>query len=464
MDDMYNIKSYKVGQVIEGTVLEVTENEVFVDFNYATEGKIYLNQLTLDENIKSAEEIVKKGDPIKAVIKKMDDESVLLSRLDIERNQNFHKLGEKYADKSEINAKVIKELKNAFLVNTFGVNCIMPKNEVDVKRDFDASSLLDKEITVKIIEFDARKKRIVVSRRLPIAQKLYNEKLENYNTLVLGEAYEASVVRVEKYGLLVVVNNFQGLIPRRELSHLPFEEVTDIAKVGDKVNVKLIDKNDKKTQVLFSMRALLPKPWEVVAEKVKEGDVIEGTIVRITEFGAFVNIYPRVDGLLHKNEYSYNPDVNMFDEIEEGQKVKVKVIYIDSNRERLSLSIRALKEDPWQTDKLKFGDIVEMTVVDFIGNDAKVKFADDVEGILPKNHVSSEKRVTKAEDELSIGQKIKVKVIEFRPQERKLAVSIRRIKEDQERAEYKKYIQEQGEVKNETLGDKFGDKLKDLLK
>lgn len=462
--EMYNIKKFRVGQIVEGEVIDVTDNEILVDFDYATEGRIYLDKLTL-KDVKSAKEMYKKGDKIKAKINKLTDEVALLSRIEIEMKQNYQKLETKYQNKSIVSGKVTKAQKNVYIVNIFGIDCIMPKNEVDVDANFDGDSLIDKTIKVKIIDIkkERRNVKVVVSRRAVIAENIFKEKVKNYQNIEKDAIYEGEVVRVERYGILVLAHNYQGLVPLREISHLPFKDVSEVAKIGDKVNVKVIDKNDSKLQVLYSIKALLPKPWEIVGENIKEGDVIEGEVVRITDFGAFVNIYPTVDGLLHKNEFSYNPNVNMFDHITVGQKIKVKVNHLDVNHEKLSLSVKALKENPWLTCGLKQYDIVEMTVKDFVDNDAIVTYVEDVEGILPRNQVT-DKKITKAEDELTIGQKINVKVIDFNPENQKLVVSIRKIKEDAERNEYIKYMKEQNEIKNDTLGDIFGDKLKELLK
>lgn len=470
MNDMLNFKKFKVGQVIEGEVIQVTDNEVMVNFGDVTEGTMYLNQLTLKE-VTSAKEVVQVGDKIKAKIKKRTDEEIFLSRIDIEKEQMVHKLENKFHHKNVVSGKVVSEQKTAFIVNIYGVDCILPKNEVDVDPNFDTKDLVEQTIKVKIIEVNTTKRRpkVVVSRRKVIAGELFKERLNKYKAIEKDAIYEGEVIRVERYGLLVVANNYQGLVPLREISHLPFDDINDVAKVGDKVNVKVVDKNEDKLQVLYSMKALLPKPWEVVAENMKEGDIIEGTVVRITDFGAFVNVYPLVDGLLHKSEYSYKPNVNMFDHIEEGQKINVKVIRMDINRERLSLSVRALKDNPWESVNLHERDIVEMKVIDFTNGDAVVEYDEDITGILPKSHVSSERRVTKAEEELTVGQVIKVKILDFKKYDRKLVVSIRRIKEDADRQEYVKYMKENEheEMKQNTLGDMFGDKLdqlKDALK
>jgi small subunit ribosomal protein S1 len=468
MNQMYDFKKIKVGQTIEGTVLRVDANEVVVDFGYITEGTMYLNQLTT-KNVQSAKEIVKEGDPITAVIRKInhgDEEQVLLSRIPIEMEENIERIREAQKAREFVTVKVTEDKKNVLIVKLFGVEGIMPKSEVDVDQSFDAATLVGKEVTVKIIELsrDRRGQRLVVSRKAVQLKDLYEERVKNFEAIELDASYEGEVVRIEPYGVLVVANNYQGLVPYREISHLPFKDITDVLNVGDKVNVKVMDKNESKLQVVYSIKALLLKPWQVLDKELNVGDEIEGEVVRLTDFGAFVNIAPLVDGLLHVSEYSHNPFVNLLDEVKEGQTIKTRVLSIDANRERLSLSVKALKENPWTTCGLKRFDIVPVKVVGFTEQDAIVEFVEDVQGILPRNQISSEKRVNNANDELNVGQEVQVKVTEFDANNKVLNVSIRRIKEDEERQEFKKFMKEQENMKNDTLGDLLGEQLREVLK
>lgn len=466
-NEIYDFKKHRRGEIIEGTVLRVTDNEVIVDFNYITEGTIYLNNLTL-KDVSSAKEVVAVGDSIRAQINKIDEEQILLSRIAIELEDNLNELKKAYKKHEFVQAKVTKDLKNVLIIKANGVEGIMPKSEVDVDETFDAASLLGEEVTVKIMEVGRDKRRnrtrLVVSRKAVQLKDLYEKRVETFATLEIGESYEGEVVRVEDYGVLVVANDYQGLVPYREISHTPFGSITDVLNVGDKVNVKLIDKNEEKLQVLYSIKDLLLKPWELLEQEVNVGDELEGTIVRITDFGAFINVAPYIDGLLHFSEYSHNPNVNMFNEIEEQQKITVKVISLDANRERLGLSVKALKDNPWETVEINRFDIVKVKVTDFKDGDAIVEYTEDLQGILPKNQVSAEKRITSASDELTVGQEIDVKVTDFDSRNKRFVVSIRRISEDAERQEFNKYMKQQNEQKKDTLGDILGEQLKEVLK
>lgn len=463
----YTIKSYKKGQIIEGTVVQVTDNAVSVDFGYFTEGTIYLNSLTL-KPVENANEIVKVGDRIKAKINKIEEEQILLSRIPLEIEENLQELKQLYKKREYITVRVEKNLDKVLIIKFNGIEGIMPKSEVDVDEAFDAATLLGQDVLVKILELThntkTNKSRFVVSRKAVQLKDLYEERVTNFQAIELGASYEGEIVRVEDYGALVVANNYQGLVPYREISHLPFEKVSDVLHVGQKVEVKVIDKNEEKLHVLYSIKALTLKPWEVLEQDVNVGDVIAGKVVRMTDFGAFINVAPQVDGLLHVSEYSHNPFVNLFDEVHEGDDIEVKVISLDTNRERLGLSVKALNENNWFTSDVKRFDIVTVKVVGYQEGDAIVEAVEDVWGILPKNQISSDKRINNASDELSIGQEIQVKVTDFDPRNKRLVVSVRRIKEDAERQEFKKYMKEQDEMKKDTLGDILGEQLREVLK
>ena len=175
----------------------------------------------------------KVGDKITAKIHKLTDEEALLSRIDIEVKQNLQKLETKFRNKSTITGTVVKAQKNVYLVNIYGIDCIMPKNEVDVDINFDGDTLLDKKIKVKIIDIKKEKRKtvIVVSRRAVIAAELYKEKVKNYQAIKIDAIYEGEVVRVERYGLLVLANNYQGLVPLRKFRIFLFKIFLKLLKL-----------------------------------------------------------------------------------------------------------------------------------------------------------------------------------------------------------------------------------------
>lgn len=539
---MENFELPSVNDVIEGEVVRVTNQEVIVDIHGATEGTIYLNELAL-EKVESAKDVVKVGDKIKAMIKKVDDEQILLSRRALLEYQRFQELKEAFEKGETLEAKVERAVKGGLIVN-IGMEAFLPANMIDVKYVSDLEQYVGQTIQVQIVDFNVRNRKIKVSRKIVVAEQLKMAREEQFSTLAVGEVVEGTVVRLEKYGAFVRFGALEGLVHISEISHLPVEKVEDALAVNQVVKAKVIKVEGTKLQL--SIKAVLPTPFEVFTSAHQVGDVVEGEVVRlmdfgafvevaqgveglvhlselswdhkakledvvsegkrvsvrllsvdhenhrsalsikkveedpwvvfsnrvgdvikgsvttITDLGAFIKVAPYIEGLCHYTEASWNPNVQLASFVNVGDEVEVKIISLDAKKHRLGLSLRQVKSNPWVEVSFKVGDVVTGTVESTNDRGAFIAVCEEVVGFLPMNQIT-EKRITRVEDALTIGQAVDVKVVRFEPNNFKLELSIRRIKEDAEREEFNKYMQQQETVENETLGDLFGEALKNLL-
>ncbi|BEH91335.1 MAG: S1 RNA-binding domain-containing protein [Turicibacter sp.] len=539
---MANFDLPAVNDVIEGEVVRVTNQEVTVDIHGATEGTIYLNELTLDK-VDSAKDVVKIGDKIKAMIKKVDDEQILLSRRALLEYERFQELKTAFEKGETLVAKVERVVKGGLIVN-IGLEAFLPANMIDVKYVSDLNQYVSQEIPVRIVEFNARNRKIKVSRKMVIAEQLKAARDEQFSTLALGEIVEGEVVRIEKYGAFVRFGSLEGLVHISEISHLPVANVEDALTVGQKVSAKVIKIDGTKLQL--SIKATLMTPFEQFASTHQVGDVLDGQVVRLMDFGAFVEVAAGVEGLVHLSELSWDHKAKLDEVVSEGQtvrvrilsmdnknhrlalsikqveqdpwvafghqvgdvikgqvtnvtdlgafikvapyieglchyteaswnpqmklasmvapmdEVEVKIISLDAKKHRLGLSLRQVKSNPWESVTFKTLDVVKGTVVATNDRGAFVAVEEDVVGFLPMNQIT-EKRISRVEDVLTVGQEVEVKVTRFEPKQFKLELSIRRIVEDAEREEFNNYMQKQEAMENETLGDLFGDALKNLL-
>ena len=539
---MANFDLPAVNDVIEGEVVRVTNQEVTVDIHGATEGTIYLNELTLDK-VDSAKDVVKIGDKIKAMIKKVDDEQILLSRRALLEYERFQELKTAFEKGETLVAKVERVVKGGLIVN-IGLEAFLPANMIDVKYVSDLNQYVSQEIPVRIVEFNARNRKIKVSRKMVIAEQLKAARDEQFSTLALGEIVEGEVVRIEKYGAFVRFGSLEGLVHISEISHLPVANVEDALTVGQKVSAKVIKIDGTKLQL--SIKATLMTPFEQFASTHQVGDVLDGQVVRLMDFGAFVEVAAGVEGLVHLSELSWDHKAKLDEVVSEGQtvrvrilsmdnknhrlalsikqveqdpwvafghqvgdvikgqvtnvtdlgafikvapyieglchyteaswnpqmklasmvapmdEVEVKIISLDAKKHRLGLSLRQVKSNPWESVTFKTLDVVKGTVVATNDRGAFVAVEEDVVGFLPMNQIT-EKRISRVEDVLTVGQEVEVKVTRFEPKQFKLELSIRRIVEDAEREEFNNYMQKQEAMENETLGDLFGDGLKNLL-
>lgn len=539
---MENFDLPSVNDVIEGEVVRVTNQEVTIDIQGATEGTIYLNELSL-EKVESAKDIVKIGDKIKAMVKKVDDEQILLSRRALLEYERFQELKEAFEKGEKLEATVERAVKGGLIVN-IGMEAFLPANMIDVKYVSDLESFVGQTIEVQIVELNVRNKKIKVSRKMVVAEQLKVARDEQFSTLAVGDLVEGTVIRIEKYGAFVRFGALEGLVHISEISHLPVAKVEDALTVGQTVKAKVIKVEGTKLQL--SIKAVLPTPFEVFVSTHQVGDVLEGEVVRlmdfgafvevaqgveglvhlselswdhkakledivsegkrvsvrllaidhenrrlalsikkveddpwvvfphqvgdvvkgsittITDLGAFIKVAPYIEGLCHYTEASWNPNVSLASLVNVGDEVEVKIISLDAKKHRLGLSLRQVKSNPWKELSIKAGDVITGTVQSANDKGAFIAINEDVVGFLPMNQIV-EKRITRVEDALSIGQEVDVKVMRFEPNQFKLELSIRRIKEDAEREEYNKYMQQQEQVENETLGDLFGEALKNLL-
>jgi len=545
MSDMLNFEEFllpAVNDIIEGEVVRVTPQEVTIDIHGATEGTIYLNELTL-EKVESANQLVKIGDKIKAIVKKVEDEQILLSRRALLERERFQGLKQAFEQGETLEGTVVRAVKNALIVN-IGVDAFLPGNMIDVDYVSDVSQYVGQVIPVRIVEFNPRNKRMTVSRKAVIAEQIKSARVEQLDTLALGDTVEGKVVRIEKFGAFVRFGALEGLVHISEISHLPVKAVNESLEVGQEIVAKVIKIDGSKIQL--SIKATLATPFELFVQSHKEGDVLEGEVVRLAEYGAFVKVAegveglvhlselswqhrakleevvsegqliqvkivsinsesgriglsikqveenpwlvfgakvgdiikgevtnvtdlgafikvaPYVEGLCHFSEASWNPNERLDSLITVGSEVEVKVISLDASKRRLGLSLRQVKPNPWLETTIKVGSVVTGSVASIIERGAHIKVAEDVVGFLPINQIAN-KHISRVEEVLSVGQDVEVKVMRFEPKNYKLELSIRRIKEDQERKEFMNYMQQQETVENETLGDLFGDSLKNLL-
>ena len=539
---MENFNLPSVNDVIEGEVVRVTNQEVTVDIHGATEGTIYLSELTL-EKVDSAKDVVKVGEKIKAMIKKVDDEQILLSRRALLEYQRFQDLKSAFEKGEVLEAKVQRVVKGGLIVN-IGMEAFMPANMIDVEYVSDLDKYVGQTLPVRIVEFNARNKKIKVSRKVVIAEQLKVAREDQFSTLAVGEVVEGKVVRIEKYGAFIRFGALEGLVHISEISHLPVEKVEDVLAIDQVVKAKVIKIEGSKLQL--SIKSVLPTPFEEFVSTHQEGDVVEGEVVRLMDFGAFVEVAKGVEGLVHLSELSWDHKAKLEDVVSEGKTVSVRILSVDHKNKRLGLSIKKVEQDPWVAFGYKVGDVIKGQVTNMtdlgafikvapyieglchytetswnpnvkldslvsIGDEVEVKIisldakkhrlglslrqvksnpwtkvtfkvgdvitgkmessndrgafitvCEEVVGFLPLNQIT-EKRITRAEDVLSMGQEVEVKVVRFEPNNFKLELSIRRIKEDAEREEFNKYMAQQETVENETLGDLFGEALKNLL-
>lgn len=452
-------KNLKEGTKVQGIVYEVKDNEVVVAIDGSpVEGTITLDHLT-KKPLASAKELFKKGDMIEAVVRKKDDEILLLSRLPIETEKAFDALQDLFTKDEMFKVRVKGANKGGLSADYEGYDCFIPASEASVSYTSNLSEFEGKELNVKVIEI--RRDKVVVSHKIVEKESEKISKQKELETIKVGDILEGKVVKILDFGAFVKFNYAEGLIHISELSHHKVAKVSDVLKEGQLVKVKVIDaKGDKRG---LSLKALEKTPWEEYASTHKVGEKVTGKVIKKMQFGFLVELSKDVVGMVNKLDYSWDPNYNLAGAVEVGDEIDVQIISIDPKRRRMALSKKHLEYNPWQDVKVKEGEKVSGEVKEIQSHGALVEIF-GVNAFLPIGEIK-EDRVERVQDELKEGDVINAIVKKFNPRAWQLVISKVAYEQKAIREEYQKYMKtENQEEQTQTLGDLFAEKFASLKK
>jgi ribosomal protein S1 len=455
--DQARLYTPKVGDIVTGTVVKVTKDEVLVDINYSCEGVIYKNHLALDK-ISSAKDLVKEGDEIKVKVtqfKKGDEsDSLLLSRLDLLRNEKMESVRNELEVDKDFEFYVKRSVNGGLILDYSGVEAFLPDSLIFLQgEELKKEDLVNTKIKARIIEISKQRNRdkVVVNRKQLVYEELKLQEKQDLEKLNVDDIIKVKVARIVDFGAFVTItDNLDGLVHISEISHYHVKNVNDYLQVGMEVEAKVIKIKGKK--ISLSIKALLPTPWDNFLKEYKVGQKVEGTVVRKMQNGMLLEVEKEVVGLLNRYDYSWNPQDNLAGRVEVGEKLEVEITSIDKKKQQFTLSKKHLEYNPWADLKLKEGELVSATVLRAEEKGAVIQ-VEEVEGFLPISELSVE-RVNRVEDIVKPEDIITVEVIEFKPKEWKLIASIKSVQEKKNRAEYESQLKENVSG-NQSLRDLF---------
>lgn len=346
------------GDVIKGTVVQVLDDEVMVDVGGKSEGIVPLRELTLTA-VDSARELVKVGDEIEVMIMKWDDDgTILLSKKRVDSKKVLDELEEKYNNGETVEGKIKDVVKGGLIVDV-GVVGFLPASHIEDGYVKNLEEYKDKTFDFKIIEFNRNKRRgsqVVLSRRELVLAEKEKRKQEFWSTIQEGQVRQGKVKRLVDYGAFIDLGGYEGLLHVSELDHKRIEHPADVLQEGDELEVYVLGIDSEKERVSLSRKKLLKSPWEIAMDTYKQGDIVDGTIVRIAPFGAFVELDPGVDGLVHISQLADYRVEKPEDVVSVNQKVKVKILSIDANEKRIGLSIKEAQKEQEQQEVNQYLD------------------------------------------------------------------------------------------------------------
>ncbi len=344
----------KVGDVVTGEVLAVdNDNQAVIGLHTGEEGVVPAREYSDDRNINLADEL-KVGDSVEAVVisnvtSDKEGVSYLLSKKRLEARKAWENLS--FGEGDTVDAKVINAVRGGLVVDVNGVRGFVPASMVADRFVSDLNQFKNKDIKAQVIEIDAAKARLILSRKAVAAQERAAQLAEAFEKLSVGEIVEGKVARLTDFGAFVDLGGVDGLVHVSEISHDRVKNPADVLTKGETVNVKILALDAEKGRISLSIKATQPGPWDKVAEEAPAGTVLEGTVKRVKDFGAFVEIFPGIEGLVHVSQISHKRIENPSEVLKSGDKVQVQVLDVKPAEERISLSMKALEEKPEREDR-----------------------------------------------------------------------------------------------------------------
>lgn len=349
---MSEIQELAVGDVIKGKVVKVEEKHALVDIGYKVEGIVPISELS-PVRIETASDAVSVGDELELFVKKIDDEEVVLSKKAVTAEKAWTEL-QTIFDNNETLEATVKDIVKGGLVVDIGVRGFIPASLVETYYVEDFSDYKDKSLTLKIVELDKEQNRVILSHRAVVEEEANKKKEEVLNSLEEGQVIEGTVQRITDFGVFVDIGGIDGLVHISQLAHEHVEKASDVVSEGDSLKVKVLSVDKDSERISLSHKATLPGPWDDIESKISVNDVVEGTVKRLVGFGAFVEVLPGVEGLVHISQISTEHIGTPMEVLEVGQTVKAKVLEVNEAEKRISLSIREVEEEQNRAERKQY--------------------------------------------------------------------------------------------------------------
>lgn len=350
--EMSEIQELAVGDVIKGKVVKVEEKHALVDIGYKVEGIVPISELS-PVRIETASDAVSVGDELELFVKKIDDEEVVLSKKAVTAEKAWTEL-QTIFDNNETLEATVKDIVKGGLVVDIGVRGFIPASLVETYYVEDFSDYKNKSLTLKIVELDKEQNRVILSHRAVVEEEANKKKEEVLNSLEEGQVIEGTVQRITDFGVFVDIGGIDGLVHISQLAHEHVEKASDVVSEGDSLKVKVLSVDKDSERISLSHKATLPGPWDDIESKISVNDVVEGTVKRLVGFGAFVEVLPGVEGLVHISQISTEHIGTPMEVLEVGQTVKAKVLEVNEAEKRISLSIREVEEEQNRAERKQY--------------------------------------------------------------------------------------------------------------
>ena len=415
-------------EVIDGSVVSMTKREVVINIGYKSEGVVSLNEFRYNPELKV-------GDKVEVYVESQEDKDgqLVLSHKKARALRSWDRVNEAL-EKDEIIKGFIKcRTKGGMIVDVFGIEAFLPGSQIDVKpiRDYDV--YVEKTMEFKVVKINHEFKNVVVSHKALIEEELEQQKKEIIAKLEKGQVLEGTVKNITSYGVFIDLGGVDGLIHITDLSWGRVNHPEEIVTLDQKLNVVILDFDDDKKRIALGLKQLTPHPWDALDKDLKVGDTVKGKVVVLADYGAFIEIQPGVEGLIHVSEMSWSQHLRSAQEfLQVGDEVEAQILTLDREERKMSLGIKQLKTDPWSSidEKYAVGSKHSATVRNFTNFGVFVEIEEGVDGLIHISDLSWTKKIKHPAEFTAIGEAIDVVVLEIDKENRRLSLGHKQLEEN----------------------------------
>ena len=415
-------------EVVEGTVVALNKREVIVNIGYKSEGVVSINEFRYNPELTV-------GDKVDVFVENAEDRKgqLILSHKRARSLKSWDRVNEAY-EKDEIVKGYIKcRTKGGMIVDVFGIEAFLPGSQIDVKPIRDYDIFVDKTMEFKIVKINHEFHNAVVSHKALIEAELEAQKAEIISKLEKGQILEGTVKNITSYGVFVDLGGVDGLIHITDLSWGRVSHPEEVVSLDQKINVVILEFDKEKNRIALGLKQLTPHPWEALDQNLKVGDKVKGKVVVIADYGAFVEVQPGVEGLIHVSEMSWSLHLRSAqDFLTVGQEVEAVILSLDREERKMSLGIKQLKPDPWATifEKYPINSRHTATVRNFTNFGVFVELEEGVDGLVHISDLSWTKKVKHPSEFTAIGEPLEVVVLEIDQENRRLSLGHKQLEEN----------------------------------
>ncbi len=429
-EKMYDatLSTVAANEVVDGTVISMNKREVVVNIGYKSEGVISLNEFRYNPDLKV-------GDKVEVYVESQEDAKgqLILSHKKARALRSWERVNEAYAKDEVIKGYIKCRTKGGMIVDVFGIEAFLPGSQIDVKPIRDYDMYVGKTMEFKVVKINQEFKNVVVSHKALIEAELEQQKKEIIAKLEKGQVLEGTVKNITSYGAFIDLGGVDGLIHITDLSWGRVNHPEEVVQLDQKLNVVILDFDDEKKRIALGLKQLTPHPWDSLDPNLKVGDKVKGKVVVLADYGAFVEIAPGVEGLIHVSEMSWSQHLRSAQEfLKVGDEVEAVILTLDREERKMSMGMKQLTPDPWEDIEKKYpvGSKHTAKVRNFTNYGVFVEIEEGVDGLIHISDLSWTKKIKHPAEFVSVGDDIEVVVLEIDKANRRLSLGHKQLEEN----------------------------------